>query len=89
MTGAFFHINPIGRDGLELKSAWESGAHSYLGMATVGFPNFFWIGGPQTASSLASFVQVNIYLSVFFFLFFFFPSLNQIFFFSHDPRPPK
>mmetsp|Transcript_24085 Transcript_24085/g.37519 ORF Transcript_24085/g.37519 Transcript_24085/m.37519 type:complete len:872 (-) Transcript_24085:76-2691(-) len=56
MTGSFFKINPVGRKGVDLKSVWEAGSHSYLGMATAQFPNFFWIAGPQSPSVLSSMI---------------------------------
>ncbi|KAJ5643533.1 uncharacterized protein N7484_006040 [Penicillium longicatenatum] len=38
-------------NGIDLKSAWKRDGHfgfpySYLGFATPGFPNLFWLGGP-------------------------------------------
>src|SRR5690606_6632188 len=31
-----------------LAEAWEDGAHAHLGMTVPGFPNLFWIYGPNT-----------------------------------------
>ncbi len=39
----------IGRDGLDLASAWQAGARAYKGSAVPGFPNFFTLLGPNTA----------------------------------------
>jgi len=57
MTGSFDKINIQGRDGLSLKTAWEAGPRTYLGLATVGFPNFFMITGPGSPSVLAQMIQ--------------------------------
>ena len=46
-----------GRGGLTLKKAWEAGPRTYLGVASVGFPNFFMITGPGSPSVLASMIQ--------------------------------
>lgn len=38
----------VGRDGVDLQTAWNGDARAYLGMTTPGFPNFFMIYGPNT-----------------------------------------
>ncbi|MFK7828667.1 MAG: flavin-containing monooxygenase [Congregibacter sp.] len=48
MTGAMDRIDIRGRGGASLKERWAKGLTSYLGMTTHGFPNFFWINGPQS-----------------------------------------
>jgi cyclohexanone monooxygenase len=45
-----------GRDGLALKEKWADGPHTYLGLATHGFPNMFTITGPQSPSVLSNMV---------------------------------
>ena len=57
MTGSFDKIAITGRDGLTLKQKWAAGPRTYLGLSTVGFPNFFMITGPGSPSVLASMVQ--------------------------------
>ena len=57
MTGSFDRIDIRGRDGLPLKQAWEAGPRTYLGLSTVGFPNFFMITGPGSPSVLAQMIQ--------------------------------
>ena len=57
MTGSFDRIPITGRDGLPLAKKWEAGPRTYLGLTTVGFPNFFTITGPGSPSVLASMVQ--------------------------------
>ncbi|TQC44216.1 NAD(P)/FAD-dependent oxidoreductase [Rhodococcus sp. WS4] len=54
LTGALTRIDIRGRDGLSLQESWSGGAHTYLGLATVGFPNLFTITGPQSPSVLAN-----------------------------------
>jgi cyclohexanone monooxygenase len=57
MTGSFDKIKIIGRDGLPLTKKWEAGPRTYLGLSTVGFPNFFMITGPGSPSVLANMIQ--------------------------------
>ncbi|MDA0661837.1 MAG: NAD(P)/FAD-dependent oxidoreductase [Proteobacteria bacterium] len=57
MTGSFDRIAITGRDGLTLKKKWEAGPRTYLGLASVGFPNLFMLTGPGSPSVLASLVQ--------------------------------
>ena len=57
MTGAYEKVEIVGRDGLTLKKKWEAGPRTYLGLSTVGFPNFFMITGPGSPSVLASMIQ--------------------------------
>ena len=37
-----------GRDGRDLHEEWGDGAHAHLGLATPGFPNLFFVYGPNT-----------------------------------------
>jgi len=37
-----------GRDGAELNQAWRDGARAYLGTTVPGFPNLFFLVGPNT-----------------------------------------
>jgi hypothetical protein len=39
-----------GRDGLALTDHWIDGPTTFLGVQTVGFPNFFFPGGPHAAA---------------------------------------
>jgi cation diffusion facilitator CzcD-associated flavoprotein CzcO len=54
MTGTLFKLGIRGRDGLGLQEKWAHGPHSYLGVATHGFPNLFMITGPQSPSVLSN-----------------------------------
>jgi cyclohexanone monooxygenase len=57
MTGSYDRIRIAGRDGLTLAEKWRAGPRTYLGLATVGFPNLFMITGPGSPSVLASMIQ--------------------------------
>ena len=57
MTGSFDRIQIIGREGLTLTEKWKGGPRTYLGLSSVGFPNFFMITGPGSPSVLASMIQ--------------------------------
>jgi hypothetical protein len=39
-----------GRRGLALEDYWADGPRTFLGVQTVGFPNFFFPGGPHAAA---------------------------------------
>ena len=54
MTGALVTVDITGRDGLTLKEKWAAGPTTYLGLTTVGFPNFFAITGPGSPSVLSN-----------------------------------
>jgi len=46
-----------GRDGIDLREAWnDDDPQAYLGMCTSGFPNFFFMYGPQTNASGGNFL---------------------------------
>jgi cation diffusion facilitator CzcD-associated flavoprotein CzcO len=40
-------VDITGREGLAIAAAWSEGAQAYLGVTTVGFPNFFMLYGPN------------------------------------------
>jgi cation diffusion facilitator CzcD-associated flavoprotein CzcO/acetyl esterase/lipase len=54
MTGAIVAVDIIGRDELSLKDKWAAGPKTYLGLTTVGFPNYFMITGPGSPSVLSN-----------------------------------
>ncbi len=54
MTGALVSVDITGRDGTTLKEKWAHGPTTYLGLTTVGFPNFFTITGPGSPSVLSN-----------------------------------
>ncbi|KAE8153095.1 hypothetical protein BDV25DRAFT_137165 [Aspergillus avenaceus] len=50
---------PIVADGIDLKKAWKHDGlwgfpYNYLGLATPGFPNLLWIGGPHATGHSGS-----------------------------------
>jgi cation diffusion facilitator CzcD-associated flavoprotein CzcO len=49
-TGALHRMGIRGRDGLALEEHWADGPTTFLGVQTVGFPNFFFPGGPHAAA---------------------------------------
>lgn len=54
ITGPLFRMNIKGRDGLNLREKWRDGPSTYLGMATEGFPNLFFLTGPGSPSVLGN-----------------------------------
>ncbi len=54
MTGALVAVDIVGRDGRTLKEKWAHGPVNYLGLMTVGWPNFFTITGPGSPSVLSN-----------------------------------
>jgi cyclohexanone monooxygenase len=54
MTGALSRIDIRGREGRTLKDKWLEGPKTYLGLETVGFPNFFMVTGPGSPSVLTN-----------------------------------
>ncbi len=45
MTGPVVAVDIKGRDSLSLREKWADGPSTYLGLTTVGFPNFFTVTG--------------------------------------------
>jgi cation diffusion facilitator CzcD-associated flavoprotein CzcO/acetyl esterase/lipase len=54
MTGPVVAVDITGRDGLTLREKWADGPSTYLGLTTVGFPNFFTVTGPGSPSVLSN-----------------------------------
>jgi len=54
MTGPLFRMNITGRGGLKLEDKWKAGPRTYLGLATVDFPNLFMMTGPGSPSVLSN-----------------------------------
>jgi len=50
MTGTLDRIDIRGRNGRRLKTEWQDGPKTYLGMMSAGFPNLFMVTGPQSPS---------------------------------------
>ncbi|GKU09849.1 cyclopentanone -monooxygenase [Fusarium langsethiae] len=54
VTGGMIDINITGESGLKLKEKWKTGAKTYLGMSVAGFPNMFFIYGPQAPTAFCN-----------------------------------
>ncbi|HET6907936.1 MAG TPA: alpha/beta hydrolase fold domain-containing protein [Mycobacteriales bacterium] len=54
MTGPLVAVDISGRNGVTLKEKWADGPSTYLGLTTVGFPNFFAVTGPGSPSVLSN-----------------------------------
>ena len=55
--GTGFHVTDVkaarwirGRDGVPMSDVWGRSPSAYLGVAIAGFPNFFFLNGPNTAT---------------------------------------
>jgi len=49
-TGALNNMGIVGRGGARLEDHWADGPTTFLGLATEGFPNLFFPGGPHAAA---------------------------------------
>lgn len=61
-TNQWLHpLDVTGRDGRSLYKVWKErgGAQAYLGLAMDGFPNFFMIFGPNTATGHSSVILAS------------------------------
>ncbi len=56
MTGALLRVDIKGRGGLPLKTHWQAGPRTYLGLQMHGFPNLFCITGPGSPSVLSNMI---------------------------------
>ncbi len=54
MTGAIVSVDITGKNGQRLADKWAHGPRTYLGLTTVGFPNFFMVTGPGSPSVLSN-----------------------------------
>jgi cation diffusion facilitator CzcD-associated flavoprotein CzcO len=52
ITGPIDNIDIRGRGGQLLREKWADGPRTYLGLTSAGFPNLFFITGPQSPSVL-------------------------------------
>lgn len=50
VSGGILAIQICGTDGRLLGEKWRDGVRSFLGLATAGFPNLFYLYGPQSPS---------------------------------------
>ena len=56
MTGTLFKIDIQGRAGAELRTKWDAGPRTYLGLMCESFPNMFLITGPGSPSVLSNMI---------------------------------
>lgn len=54
LTGALFHIDPVGTDGVRLSEAWKDGPATYLGISTHSFPNMYVVAGAGSPSVISN-----------------------------------
>jgi cyclohexanone monooxygenase len=54
LTGALTQIDVRGVNGRKLTDKWASGAKTYIGLMTSGFPNLFTVTGPGSPGPLAN-----------------------------------
>jgi cation diffusion facilitator CzcD-associated flavoprotein CzcO len=54
VTGGILNISIQGRDGVSLQSKWQKGTWTYQGLMTAGFPNMFFLYGPQGPTSFCN-----------------------------------
>jgi len=57
-TGSILKMDILGRDGKDLKTAWDGGPRTYLGFCVAGFPNMFVVNGPGSPAGLANMVTL-------------------------------
>ncbi|KIV79991.1 hypothetical protein PV11_07526 [Exophiala sideris] len=44
------HFPIVGRDGLQISDVWSHHASAYMSHSVPGFPNYFFVGGPNSAT---------------------------------------
>ncbi|MEM7542143.1 MAG: NAD(P)/FAD-dependent oxidoreductase [Pseudomonadota bacterium] len=54
VTGAISRIDVKGKGGQDLNDYWTGAPRAYLGLASVGFPNMFFLDGPCANGALVS-----------------------------------
>lgn len=54
VTGGLTQIDIRGVDGTTIKDKWKNGCFTHLGMTSSGFPNMFFIYGPQAPTAFAT-----------------------------------
>jgi cation diffusion facilitator CzcD-associated flavoprotein CzcO len=53
ISGGVTQIDIVGLNNISVKEKWSGGIDTYLGMTTSGFPNLFYIFGPQAPTAFA------------------------------------
>ncbi|NYH79502.1 cation diffusion facilitator CzcD-associated flavoprotein CzcO [Actinopolyspora biskrensis] len=69
VTDAFDHLSIVGRGGRKLQDAWKDGMEAHKGITVSGFPNLYFLLGPNTGLGHNSVVfmiecQINYVLSI-------------------------
>lgn len=59
VTGVLTSLDVRGTNGQSIRTAWQDGPRTFLGLAIHGFPNLFMIGGPGSPSVLTNVVHIN------------------------------
>lgn len=54
VTGSFTRVNIYGLENKSLNGEWAIKTRTFLGMATSGFPNLFFLYGPQSPTAFAN-----------------------------------
>ncbi|KIK59185.1 hypothetical protein GYMLUDRAFT_245604 [Collybiopsis luxurians FD-317 M1] len=54
VSGSTTAIDIRGQDGVSIKEKWNEGVKTYLGIGAAGFPNMFWVFGPQAPLAFAN-----------------------------------
>lgn len=54
VTGGILNIDIHGSGGQSLREKWQKGTWTYLGLMTAGFPNLFFLYGPQGPTSFCT-----------------------------------
>jgi cation diffusion facilitator CzcD-associated flavoprotein CzcO len=54
VTGGLTQMDIRDKTGVSLKERWSQGVYSYLGVAVSGFPNLFYMYGPQGPASFCN-----------------------------------
>ncbi|PHH88124.1 hypothetical protein CDD83_7944 [Cordyceps sp. RAO-2017] len=54
VTGSLYDMNIHDEDGVLLQERWRDGIKTYVGMMAPGFPNAFFLYGPQAPTSLVN-----------------------------------
>lgn len=51
VSGAVTHMDITGAGGAKIKDYWKDGLRTHLGLTAAGFPNFFFLYGPQSPTA--------------------------------------
>lgn len=51
VSGAILHMDITGAGGARIQDYWKDGLKTQLGLASAGFPNFFFLYGPQSPTA--------------------------------------